>query len=164
MNAVVGWSLAAVGVALGWVQYGWRGVLLAVSVIVFWLLLQFSRALRAMRAAGQRPVGSVDSAVMLSARLKRGMPLMKVIPLAGSLGERLGEGEDPERWRWTDAGGASVTLELRRGQLEAWRLERSDQAATEAGSAPGVGAAGAASAAAGSEPAADAGAAGASSR
>jgi hypothetical protein len=160
MNPVVGWGLAALAVALAWTQYGWRGVLLAASVIVFWLLLQFSRALRAMRAAGQRPVGSVDSAIMLNAQLRRGMPLMKVIPLAGSLGARLGDGEDPERWRWTDGGGASVTLELRRGRLEAWRLERPDQAAAEAGSTPAADAetAGAAGAAAGSAPATDAGA------
>ena len=140
MNPVVGWTLAAIGVALAWWQYGWRGVVLAVSVIVFWLLLQFSRALRAMRAAGRRPVGTVASAVMLAARLRRGMPLMQVIPLAGSLGERLGEGEDPERWRWTDAGGVAVTLELRRGRLEAWHLLRPDQAAAADAAADPAGA------------------------
>ena len=50
MDARLGWALAVVGVALGWVQWGWQGVLLALSVIVFWLLLQFTRALRAPAA------------------------------------------------------------------------------------------------------------------
>jgi hypothetical protein len=58
-------------VALGYVQYGWPGVVLAVSGIVFWLLLQFTRALRAMRTAGGAPVGHVASAVMLQAGSRR---------------------------------------------------------------------------------------------
>jgi len=47
MNAFVGWLLAAAVLAIGYVQWGWPGVVLAVTMIVFWLLLQFSRALRA---------------------------------------------------------------------------------------------------------------------
>jgi hypothetical protein len=126
LNPIVGWTLATIGVVLAWWQYGGRGVLLAVSVIVFWLLLQFSRALRVMRTAGQRPVGRVDSAVMLNARLRAGMTLMQVIPLTRSLGERIGVGDDPEHWRWTDAGGATVDLALRGGKVERWTLSRSD--------------------------------------
>jgi hypothetical protein len=124
MNPLIGWGLAAIGVALAWWQYGGRGVLLAVSVIVFWLLLQFSRALRVMRTAGQRPVGRVDSAVMLNARLRAGMTLMQVIPLTRSLGERIGVGDDPEHWRWTDDGGAAVDVALRGGRVEHWTLAR----------------------------------------
>ena len=67
MTAWIGWVLAAVAVALGYAGYGWPGVLLALGVVVFWLLLQFSRALRVLRAASQRPVGTVPNAVMLQA-------------------------------------------------------------------------------------------------
>ena len=127
MNPVFGWTLAVVAVALAWVQFGWRGAVLAVSVVVFWLLLQLTRTLRAMREAGGAPVGHVGSAVMLQARLRRGLTLLQVIQLTRSLGERVGEGDDPERWRWTDPGGVSVTLSLRRGRLAEWTLSRPDR-------------------------------------
>lgn len=133
MNPWIGWGLAAVGVALAWTQYGWRGVVFAVSLIVFWLLLQFSRALRAMKNAGAAPIGRVGSAVMLHARLKTGMTLLQVIQLTRSLGQRLGEeGHDPERWQWADDGGSVVTLELRRGRLAAWTIARPAEGPEEA--------------------------------
>ena len=49
MTAWVGWGLAAAAVAVGYAGYGWPGVVLALGVVVFWLLLQFNRALRALR-------------------------------------------------------------------------------------------------------------------
>lgn len=129
MSVVIGWGLAVVAVAAGWMLYGWRGVLLAVTVTVFWLLLQFTRALRAMRQAGQSPVGRVGSAVMFNARLKPGLSLLQVIQMTRSLGERLSpEGEEPEQWRWTDDGGSSVTLALQRGRLVRWTLLRPEPA------------------------------------
>ncbi|HEX3138514.1 MAG TPA: hypothetical protein VHQ87_00580, partial [Rhizobacter sp.] len=100
MNPIVGWGLAVVAVAGGWLSYGWQGVVMAVSVIVFWLLLQFSRALRAMKNAAQAPKGHVPSAVMFNAKLRPGMTLMQVIALTKSLGERVGE--TPETWAWAD--------------------------------------------------------------
>jgi hypothetical protein len=128
MSPVVGWTLAALAVVLGWWAYGGAGVVLAISVTVFWLLLQFSRALRVMRAAAGRPVGHVDSAVMFNAKLRAGMTLMQVIVLTKSLGQKVGEGtargDDPEHWRWSDPGGVAVTLTLRRGKLVSWRLDR----------------------------------------
>ena len=48
MNAWTGWALAALGVAVGWTQWGGQGVVLATTVVVFWLLLQFSRSVRVM--------------------------------------------------------------------------------------------------------------------
>lgn len=39
MDARLGWALAVIAVALSYVQYGWKGVLLALSAIVFWLLM-----------------------------------------------------------------------------------------------------------------------------
>ena len=122
MNAKLGWALAALAVAVGYWRWSWPGVLLAVSVIVFWLLLQFSRALRAMRLAGSSPVGRVPSAVMLQARLKTGQSLMDVIQLTRSLGEKCGD--DPECWRWQDASGASVEVVLEGGRVSRWVLHR----------------------------------------
>jgi hypothetical protein len=127
MNPLIGWALAVLAVAVGWVQYGWRGVVLAVTVVVFWLLLQFGRVLRAMRQAGQRPVGSIDSAVMLNARLRAGMRLIDILPLTGSLGHKLAD--TPETYAWTDAGGDRVEAELVGARLKAWRLVRASASA-----------------------------------
>lgn len=128
MNPWFGWGLAAVFVAVAWQTYGWQGVVFALTAIVFWLLLQFNRALRAVKTASGRPVGEVGSAVMLNAKLQPGMPMMKVLGLTGALGRKLSE--DPETWIWTDASGASVTVELRGGKVTQWRLTR--EAAPEA--------------------------------
>jgi hypothetical protein len=127
MNPVLGWTLAAIFVALAWRQYGWQGVAFAVSAVVFWLLLQFNRAIRVMKSAAGAPVGRVDSAVMLHAKLQPGMRLMNVIQLTRSLGRKLSD--DPERYEWVDDSGARVTLELRDGRCTAWQLHREGDAA-----------------------------------
>ena len=98
--------------------------------MVFWLLLQFNKAVRAMRQAGKAPIGSVDSAVMLNARLKQGMQMMEIVTLTKSLGQKLGD--DPERYRWTDEGDSHVTVELRRGRAVSWTLWRPEQPPEEA--------------------------------
>ena len=122
MNAKLGWGLAALAVAMGYWFFGWRGVALAGSGMVFWLLLQFSRSMRVMRTAAGAPIGSVPSAVMLHARLQVGMPLMKILLLTRSLGEKLADA--PETYRWTDAAGVQVTVELAAGRCTGWRLQR----------------------------------------
>jgi hypothetical protein len=122
MNATLGWTLAVIGTAMGYVAYGWRGVALAVSAVVFWLLLQFTRALRSMRTAARAPIGQVDSAVMLHAKLRTGLRLMDILVLTRSLGEKLAD--DPETFAWRDASGARVKVELRSGRCSAWTLER----------------------------------------
>jgi len=121
-----GWVLAAVAIALGYARFGWQGAVLGITVVVFWLLLQFSRAMRVMRQAGQSPVGHVDSAVMLSARLKPGLRLIDILALTRSLGERVAmdEGADLERWRWTDSGGVRVVVTLRHGRSIGHELQR----------------------------------------
>lgn len=126
MSPVVGWALAVAGIAAGYVGWGWRGVVLAVTVIVFWLLLQFSRSLRVLQRAGRAPVGQVESALMLHSRLKPGLSLLQVLVLTRSLGTRLSE--RPESWGWADAGGARVRLEFDRGKLQRWSLQRADEA------------------------------------
>jgi hypothetical protein len=143
MNAMWGWALAVLAVAVGWMQWGWRGVVLAVTVVVFWLLLQFSRALRVMRLAAGAPVGEVPSAVMLHARLRTGMRLMEILPLTRSLGQRVDAatdtdgaddavpGKNIERFAWRDTSGACVQVVLTDGRLRSWTLRREPQTVLE---------------------------------
>ena len=124
MNPVLGWALAAAAVAAGWFGWGWPGVALAATVVVFWLLLQFNRVVRAMRRASGQPVGHVASAVMLNAQLQAGMTLLQVIGLTRSLGRRVGE--VPEVWAWADPGGVEVRVTLAGGKVQSWTLIRPD--------------------------------------
>ncbi len=127
MNAALSWALALAALVTGFLGYGWRGLVLALSVIVFWLLLQFSRALRTLRDAAGRPVGRVDNAVMLNARLHPGMRLPKVLALTRCLGRKVGDA--PEAFEWQDAAGDRVRVELHAGRVSRWQLHRSDVAA-----------------------------------
>jgi hypothetical protein len=128
-HPALGWSLAAAAIVTGYFSDGWRGLLLAVTVIVFWLLLQFSRALRVLRAAGQSPVGTVRSAVMLNAKLHAGMKLMDVLALTRSLGHRLSdEHQQPERYVWQDTDGDRVQTSFTAGRLSTWSLHRTSDA------------------------------------
>ncbi|MDP1691632.1 MAG: hypothetical protein Q8L49_06730 [Burkholderiaceae bacterium] len=122
MDAKFGWLLAVLATASGYWAYGWRGVALAVSVVVFWLLLQFSRTLRAMRAAAGAPVGTIPSAVMLHAKLSAGMRLMDVVLITRSLGRKVRD--EPETFAWRDESGAEVEIEFVGGRCQRWRLER----------------------------------------
>lgn len=125
---MMGWALAAAAIAAGYVQWGWRGVLLGITVVVFWLLLQFSRALRAMRTAAGAPKGTVASAVMLHSRLKPGLHLTDLLRLTGSLGERVSD--EPEAYDWADASGARVRVEFNHGRVSRWALQRPEDTAT----------------------------------
>ena len=125
MNPVLGWALAALFVAAAWQQYGWQGVLFAASAIVFWLLLQFNRAVRVMKNAAASPVGHVPSAVMFHAGLASGMTMLQIVTKTRSLGRKV-EGSDDD-WRWSDDGGASVFLHFERGRLVRWQIERAPE-------------------------------------
>jgi hypothetical protein len=122
MNPALGWALAALFAALAWQQYGWQGLIFAITAIVFWLLLQFNRALRVMKNASHAPVGRIDSAVVLHAKLKPGMTLLQVLALTKSLGRKVSA--DPERFEWADASGASVVVTMTRGHCTDWELRR----------------------------------------
>ena len=130
VSAALGWALALAALVVGYVGYGWRGMVLALTVVVFWMLLQFSRALRAMREAGGRPVGRVDNAVMLHARLRTGMRLMHILKLTRSLGQQVVQqnGLDSEVFVWTDDADDSVRVELVNGRVNTWALQRADVA------------------------------------
>jgi hypothetical protein len=128
MNAAwLGWLLAVAAMAVGYAAYGWRGVVLGLSVVVFWLLLQFSRSLRVLRQAAGAPIGAVANAVMLQARLHAGMRLPDILKLTGSLGRKVAD--EPETFVWTDAGGDAVHVELQQGRVTAWQLHRSGEPA-----------------------------------
>lgn len=125
MKAGLGWALALVAVIVGWQVWGWQGVVLAVTVTVFWLLLEFSRSLRVLRAAAGSPVGSVPNAVMLNAKLASGMRLPQVLKLTRSLGRQVSA--EPEVWAWADAGGDEVRVTLQSGRVSSWQLVRAAQ-------------------------------------
>ena len=133
MDARWGWALAALAVGVGWWQWGWPGIVLAITVVVFWLLLQFSRSLRVMQKVGAAPLGRVANAVMFHSRLRQGLTLLQVLPLAGSLGQRpngptLPDGQ--EAFVWEDAAGDRVTLTLQAGRLREWHLARAQPVAS----------------------------------
>ncbi|GAA0760969.1 hypothetical protein LRH25_27590 [Ideonella azotifigens] len=123
MDARWGWPLAALALVAGYFQWGWQGLLFAGTVVVFWLLLQFSRSVRALGEAGKAPLGSVANAVMLHAKLRKGLTLLDVLRITGSLGDRVSEPPD-ERFVWTDGNGDSVEVLLKGGKVAEWQLRR----------------------------------------
>ena len=133
MNPLIGWILVVLALVVGAYGYGWPGVVFAVTVIVFWMLLQFNRVLRTMRRASEAPVGHVDSAVMLQARLRPGLPMLQVVKAANSLGRRVSE--TPEVWAWADASGAQVAITFEGGRCQHWALTRTEPADAGAESA-----------------------------
>ena len=128
MNPIVGWILAVLIVVTSWQAYGWSGVALAVTLIVFWLLLQFNRTVRVMKNAAGAPVGSVPSAVVLNAKLKQGMLLMQVIAMTRSLGRMVREAPDLDVFAWADNGGSEVVVTFERGRAVRWTLTRPESA------------------------------------
>jgi hypothetical protein len=127
VNARLGWLLAALFAFAAWRAYDLAGLAFAASTIVFWLLLQFNRAVRVMKNAAELPVGHIASAVMFQAGLARGMTMLQIVTKTKSLGRKV-EGSDDD-WRWGDDGGASVVLHFERGRLVRWQIERSAEPA-----------------------------------
>jgi Flp pilus assembly protein TadB len=120
------WALALAAFVVGYVGYGWAGVALAFTAVTFWLLLQFSRAVRVLRTAGSNPMGQVPNAVMLHARLVKGMRLPQILKITQSLGRPIGEAPPGvvENYAWTDGGGDEVRVVLHGGRLTEWALHR----------------------------------------
>lgn len=120
MNRNIGIALAIAAMAAGISFFGWKGAILALSGITFWLLLQFTQLLRVMRTANQSPMGHVSSAIMLQSRLHPGMKLLDLIKMCRSLGVKVGD----DTYRWTDAGGDAVDVVLIKGKVSRWSLIR----------------------------------------
>ena len=122
----VGVPLLGIGlVAVAYRWYGWAGVAAAATALVMWALLHFNRLMQVLQRAAKRPIGYVDSAVMLNAKLKPGVSLMHVVAMTKALGEvRSAPDQQPELLRWTDASASHVTCEFLGGKLVRWELLR----------------------------------------
>lgn len=119
------WGGVAALLVLAHAKFGWPGVAFAGAGLVMWLLLHFTRLMGVMKRAANRPIGHVDSAVMLNAKLQPGRSLMHVVAQTRALGERLSaEAAQPEIYRWSDDSGSSVSCEFEGGKLARWKLER----------------------------------------
>ena len=129
--------LAVIVLTIGaWHQFGWPGIALAGGGVVMWLLLHFTRLMTILRKASSRPIGHVASAVMLNARLKKGVTLMHVIAMTRSLGEQLSpKDEQPEVFVWSDPGRSCVRCTFVGGRLAEWTLDRSADTDADAGPA-----------------------------
>ena len=122
---------------LAYRSYGWQGVALVGGAIVMFLLLHFNRAMKVLQRAAERPVGYVDSAVMLNAKLKPGSTLMHVVAMTRALGEpKSQEGTQPELYRWTDNGNSWVDATFVGGKLKEWALTRPDGPAEDTPTGP----------------------------
>lgn len=108
--------------------YGWGGVAISVGALVMWLLLHFNRLMQALKRAANRPIGYVDSAVMLNAKLKPGATLLHVVALTRALGAlKSPKDSQPEVYCWTDGSESFVTCEFLHGKLVKWELTRPAQ-------------------------------------
>ena len=107
--------------------FGWWGFSLVSSGIIFWLLQHVTRLMKTMESAAERPMGSLDNAVMFHSQLHRGQRLLKVIGLAASLGQRIpSEDKSTDIFEWRDAGGDSVQCHFLEGRLQQWSLSRAN--------------------------------------
>jgi hypothetical protein len=121
-------------VTLAWLNFGWAGVALVSGGLVMWLLLHFNRLMTALKRAADRPIGYVDSAVMLNAKLRPGATLLHVVAMTRSIGQQLSPlQQQPEMFRWTDNGQSHVTCEFKDGRLVKWELARPPAPVDEAG-------------------------------
>jgi hypothetical protein len=117
--------------------YGWAGVALAMGALFMWLLLHFTRMMRVLQRAANRPIGYVDSAVMLNAKLKPGVTLLHVTAMTRALGKLMGPKDvQPELYQWTDGSESSVTCEFLHGKLVKWELNRPAQPQDAAAGTP----------------------------
>ena len=127
--------LPVLGVAVvagAWKAAGWPGVALAAGAIVMWMLLHFTRMMKVLQRASNRPVGYVDSAVMLNAKLQPGVNMLHVVAMTRALGQQLSDKDaQPEVFRWTDGSASHVTCTFDNGKLVKWELVRPPAGAEE---------------------------------
>ncbi len=114
-----------VGSVLAYRSYGWAGIAAVFSVLIFGVLLNFNRMMQVLKRAANRPIGYVDSAVMLNAKLKPGMTLMHVVAMTRALGQLTSvKDAQPEVFVWTDGSRSSVTCTFVGGKLSHYELFR----------------------------------------
>lgn len=130
VKTLILWLGGALLIAAAYRAYEWKGVALVVTGLVFWLMLHFTRLMQALKRAANRPVGYIDSAVMLSVKLKTGWTLLHLVALTKSLGKLQSEKDaQPEVFRWTDNGSSYVDCTFVAGKLASWQLVRPEQPA-----------------------------------
>lgn len=111
-----------------WQAFQWPGIALAVGGVLMWVLLHFTRLVTILKKAADRPIGHVASAVMLHAKLKKGVNLMHVIAMTRSLGQlQTDKDAQPEVYTWTDTSQSVVTCTFMGGRLTEWSLVRPEQ-------------------------------------
>ncbi len=125
----VGLPLAGIaGITLAWQRFGWQGVIVFGSALVLWFMLQFNRTMQVLRRAADRPLGHVDSAVMLNAKLKAGVSLLHVTAMTHALGQLQSiKNRQPEIYRWRDNSDSYVDATFQDGRLTGWQLVRPTQ-------------------------------------
>jgi len=112
---------------LAYRAYGWAGLAMAATGGVMWMLLHFTRLMQVLKRAAKRPIGFVDSAVMLNAKLRPQVNLMHVIALTKSLGQlQTPKDTQPEIFTWTDGSQSVVRCEFLNGRLQSWTMTRPD--------------------------------------
>ena len=113
------------GAALAYRSYGWAGIAVVVTFLVFGILLHFTRLMTILKRAANRPIGYVDSAVMLNAKLKPGSTLMHVVAMTRSLGLlKSPKDAQPEVFEWKDGSDSVVTCTFAGGKLSHYGLRR----------------------------------------
>jgi hypothetical protein len=106
-------------------RYSWAGLAVTSGALVMWLLLHFSRMMQILKRAANRPIGYVDSAVMLNAKLRPGVNLLHVVAMTRALGELQSPPDtQPEVFRWTDGSDSQVSCVFLHGKLQSWELKR----------------------------------------
>jgi hypothetical protein len=121
MNTWISWALAVAALYVGYKNFGWQGIVFAISLIVFWLLMQYSRINRVMRRVANSPKGHVGDARGLALKLKKGLPLIDVLKMTDSLG--LLTRQEPETYRWADDNGRSIDVVFDKGRTSVWTLD-----------------------------------------
>jgi len=107
-----------------WRSHGLPGLLLAVLMLSFWLMLHFTKLMRLLRTVAARPMGRARDAAALHARLKPGMAMVDVIRLTLSIGQlRTPPDTEPEERHWADDTGQVVVCRFEHGRLASFRLE-----------------------------------------
>ena len=114
--------------ALAYRSYGWPGIAVVVTFLVFGILLHFTRLMTILKRAANRPIGHVDSAVMLNAKLKSGVTLMHVVAMTRALGLlKSAKDAQPEVFEWKDGTDSVVTCTFVNGKLSQHVLVRPNQ-------------------------------------
>ena len=114
--------------ALAYRSYGWPGIAVVMTFLVFGILLHFTRLMTILKRAANRPIGHVDSAVMLNAKLKSGVTLMHVVAMTRALGLlKSAKDAQPEVFEWKDGTDSVVTCTFVNGKLSQHVLVRPNQ-------------------------------------